>query len=120
MKVLVYSAKDLEIPYLEDANRKKHKLTFLKESLSSKTVMKSVGYDAISVFSADDGSFMTMEKLKDFGVKYMALRSTGYDNVNLNAAARLNIKVANVPDYSPNAIAEHAVALLLALNRKLI
>lgn len=120
MKVLIYSAKDFEVPYLEKANRKKHKLTFLKESLSSETAMKSVGYDAVSIFSADDASLMTMEKLKDFGIKHIALRSTGYDNVNLNAAARLGIGVANVPDYSPNAIAEHAVALLLALNRQLI
>jgi D-lactate dehydrogenase len=120
MKVLVYSAKDFEIPYLEAVNLKKHKLTFIKEPLSSLTVMKSVGYDAISIFSLDDASFMILEKLKDFGVKYITLRSAGYDNVNLNAAARLHIKVANVPAYSPYAIAEHAVALLLALNRKLI
>lgn len=120
MKILVYSAKDFEIPYLEEANGKRHKLTFLKESLSSKTAMNSVGYDAVSIFSADDADLLTLEKLKDFGVKFIALRSTGYDNINLNTAARLGIKVANVPDYSPYAIAEHAVALLQGLNRKLI
>lgn len=120
MKVLVYSAKDFEIPYLEAANKNRHKLTFIKESLTSSTAMKSVGYDAVSIFSADDGSILTLEKLKDFGVKHIALRSTGYDNVNLNVAGRLGLKVANVPAYSPNAIAEHAVALLLAINRKLI
>lgn len=120
MKVLVYSAKDFEIPFLEAANHKKHKLTFLKESLSSKTAMNSVGYDAISIFTADDASLVTLEKLKDFGVKFIALRSTGYDNVNLKTAARLGVKVANVPSYSPHAIAEHAVALLQTLNRKII
>ena len=120
MKVLVYSAKDFEIPYLKEANNKKHQLDFIKEGLSSETAMKAVGYDAISIFSADEACFITIEKLNDFGVKYITLRSVGHDNVNLRAASRLNLRVANVPAYSPYAIAEHAVSLLLALNRKLI
>ncbi|MDU8885672.1 2-hydroxyacid dehydrogenase [Yeosuana sp. MJ-SS3] len=120
MKVLVYSAKNFEVPYLEKANRRKHKLSFIKESLSSDSVMKAIGYDAISIFSADEACYITLEKLKDFGVKYITLRSVGYDNVNLSAASRLHIKVANVPDYSPYSVAEHATGLLLALNRKLI
>ncbi len=120
MKVLVYSSKNFEIPYLEDANKGKHKLTFIKESLSSETAMKAVGFHAISVFSSDILSNTVLEKLKDFGVKYITLRSVGHDNVNLFTAQSLGIKVANVPAYSPNAIAEHAVAILLALNRKLI
>ena len=120
MKVLVYSAKDFEIPYLEEANKRKHKLTFTKEALSTQTAMKADSYDAISIFSADEACVTTVEKLKDFGVKYITLRSAGYDNVNLRTASRLQIRVANVPAYSPYAIAEHAVALLLALNRKLI
>ncbi|OIQ18754.1 2-hydroxyacid dehydrogenase [Lacinutrix sp. MedPE-SW] len=119
MKVLVYSAKEFEIPYLTAANNGKHKLTFIPESLNSKTAIKAVGFDAISIFSSDDANFMVIEKLKEFNIKYITLRSTGYDNANINAASRLNIKVANVPEYSPHAIAEHAVALLLALNRKI-
>ena len=120
MKVLVYSSKDFEIPYLEDANKGKHKLTFIKDSLSSETAMKAVGFHAISVFSSDILSNTVLEKLKDFAVKYITLRSVGHDNVNLFTAQSLGIKVAHVPAYSPNAIAEHAVAMLLALNRKLI
>jgi len=120
MKVLVYSTKDFEIPYLENANNKKHKLTFIKEALSSETAMKAIEHDAISIFSADIADFITIEKLKDFGIKYITLRSVGHDNINLRTASRFNIRVANVPAYSPYAIAEHAVALLLALNRKLI
>lgn len=120
MKILVYSAKGFEIPYLQRANNTQHQLIFTNEALSSQTAMKAVGYDAISIFSADEACFLTIEKLKDFGVKYIALRSVGYDNVNIRAAKRLDIKVANVPAYSPYAIAEHAVALLLTLNRKLI
>jgi D-lactate dehydrogenase len=120
MKVLIYSAKNFEIPYLEKANSRKHELTFIPDALSSETALKAVGYESISIFSADEACFVTIEKLKDFGVKYIALRSVGYDNVNLRAASRLGIKVANVPAYSPYAVAEHAVGLLFALNRKLI
>ncbi len=120
MKVLVFSAKDFEIPYLEAANKGKHELTFIKDGLSSQTAMKVVGYNSISIFSADEACFNTIEKLRDFGVKYIALRSVGYDNVNIRTATRLDIRVANVPEYSPNAIAEHAVGLLLAVNRKFI
>lgn len=120
MKVLIYSAKKFEIPYLESANNRKHKLTFIDEALSSETAIKAIGFDGISIFSSDDASDLVIEKLKDFKVKFIALRSAGYDNVNLKTTSRLNIKVANVPSYSPYAIAEHAVALLLTLNRKLI
>ncbi|WP_281846743.1 2-hydroxyacid dehydrogenase [Olleya namhaensis] len=120
MKVLVFSAKNFEKEYLKNANNKKHKITFTETTLSSKSAIQAVGFDAVSIFSGDKPCGITLEKLKDFGVKYMTLRSAGYDNVNIGAASRLGIKVANVPNYSPNAIAEHAVGLLLALNRKLV
>lgn len=120
MKILIYSSKAFEIPYLKEANKEKHKLTFTEEALSSKTAMSAVGYDAVSIFSADEANVITIEKLNDFGVKYILLRSAGYDNVNLRTALRLGIKVANTPAYSPYSIAEHAVSLLLTLNRKLI
>tara|TARA_R110001583_G_scaffold119513_6_gene270899 strand:+ start:2698 stop:3693 length:996 start_codon:yes stop_codon:yes gene_type:complete len=120
MKVLVYSAKEFDISYLENANGRRHKLTSIDEALSSETAIKAVGFNAVSIFSADDASDIVIEKLKDFGVKYITLRSVGYDNVNLKAANRLGIKVAHVPAYSPYAVAEHAVSLLLAINRNLI
>lgn len=120
MKVLIYSAKKFEIPYIEKANNRKYKLTFVEDALTSKTAIKAVGYDAVSIFSGDQANIITLEKLKDFGVKYITLRSTGFDNVNIRTASRLGFKVANTPEYSPYAIAEHAVSLLLALNRKLI
>lgn len=119
MKVLVYSAKPFEIPYLEASNKGRHELTFIENALSSETAMKAIGYKAISIFSSDDASINVLEKLKDFGVKFITLRSVGHDNINLFAANSFGMKVANVPAYSPNAIAEHAVAILMALNRKL-
>ena len=81
--------------------------------------MMAIGFEAVSIFSADDASEIVLEKLKDFGVQYISLRSAGYDNVNIRVAKRLGMKVANAPDYSPNSVAEHAIALLLALNRKI-
>lgn len=120
MKVLIYSAKEFEIPYLKAANTMGLEMVFTRDRLTTNTAMKSLGYDAISIFSADDASTNVLEKLHDFGIRYIALRSTGYDNVNLKTAAKFKIKVANAPGYSPHAIAEHAIALLLALNRKIV
>ncbi len=120
MKVLVYSAKDYEIPYLRHANNGRHEVTYIKEALDSQTAMKAVGYKAISIFSGDDASLIVLEKLRDFGVKYISIRSAGYNNVHIKAAKRNKLRVANAANYSPYAIAEHAVALLLALNRKII
>lgn len=119
MKTLIYSAKEFEIPYLESANDGIHSFKYVSERLTSKTAMMALGFKAISIFSADEASALVLEKLKDFGVKYITLRSAGYDNVNLVVAKRLGFKVANAPDYSPYAVAEHAIALLLALNRKI-
>ncbi|KAA1242723.1 2-hydroxyacid dehydrogenase [Aquimarina sp. RZ0] len=120
MKILIYSAKDFEIPFLEKANNDVCHIKYVKERLTSKTAMMSLGFDIISIFSADDASSKVLELLKDFGIEYITLRSAGYDNINLKTAQRLGIKVGYTPEYSPHAIAEHAVALLLALNRKLI
>ncbi|WP_190810990.1 2-hydroxyacid dehydrogenase [Flagellimonas sp. S3867] len=120
MKVLVYSAKDFEIPFLERANNGRHEVTYLKEALNLDTAFKSVGYKAISIFSGDDASSIVLETLKGLEVKFISLRSTGYNNVQLKTAQKYKLKVANVPDYSPYAIAEHAVTLLLALNRKIV
>ena len=120
MKILVYSAKDFEIPFLKQATKNKHEIAFTKERLTSQTAMKSLGFNAISIFSADGANPIVLEKLSDFGIKYITLRSTGHDNINSQVAASYNIKVANTPKYSPNAIAEHAIALLLSINRKLV
>ncbi|ADV50298.1 2-hydroxyacid dehydrogenase [Cellulophaga sp. E16_2] len=120
MKILFYSSKDFEIPFLEKANTQNQKITFIKDALTSETALKAAGYKAISIFSGDDASSLVLEKLWDLGVKYITLRSAGHNNVHLEAAKNYGFKVANAPDYSPYAIAEHATALLLALNRKIV
>ena len=120
MKVLVYSAKDFEIKNLEKLNGNKHKLKFVPDVLNSTTAVMAAGYDAISIFSNDDASLVVLEILWDLGVKYITLRSTGYNNVSVKSAKRIGFKVAYAPEYSPNGIAEHTIGMLLALNRKLV
>jgi D-lactate dehydrogenase len=88
--------------------------------LDTETVLQAVGYETISIFSGDDASSIVLEKLWDLGVRFITVRSSGHNNINLKQAKSLGFKVANAPDYSPHAIAEHATALLLALSRKLI
>ena len=120
MKLLIYSAKDYEVPFLKKANTKGHKVKYTKDALDTHTAMQAVGFEAISIFSGDDASLIVLEKLRDFGVKYIALRSVGYNNIHIKSAKRFGLKVANAPEFSPHAIAEHAAGLLLALNRKII
>ena len=72
------------------------------------------------MFTNDDASAQVLRELHSLGVKYIAARSAGYDNIDLLEAEILGMRVANAPGYSPYAVAEHAVALILALNRKLV
>jgi D-lactate dehydrogenase len=120
MKILFYSTKAFEKAFLENANHGKHELHFITEPLSARTVPMAAGFSVISIFTADDASGAVLEELHRIGVKNIATRAAGHDNIDLDAAKGLRIGVANVPDYSPYAIAEHAVALVLSLNRKII
>jgi D-lactate dehydrogenase len=119
VKILYYSSHEFENSFAETANANKNQVTFSEEQLNTSTAHIAEGYNAISVFTSDIVSTEVLDKLHKIGVKYIALRSVGHDHVDLEQAKVLGIKVANVPTYSPYAIAEHAVALLLALNRKL-
>jgi D-lactate dehydrogenase len=119
MKILVYSAKQFEIPFLRKANLLHLDMDFTDKPLNSHTSALAKGYDCISVFTNDDVSAHVLRELNLFGVRYIAARSAGYDNIDIAEAESLGMHVANVPEYSPYAIAEHAVALLLALNRKI-
>lgn len=120
MKILFYSTKDFEKPYLETCNTQKHIISFTPEPLSITTVEMAKNYDVVSIFTNDDASAPLLKALSAIGVKFIALRADGFDNIDIDAANELGITVANVPDYSPNAIAEHAVLLMLALNRKIV
>lgn len=120
MKVIIYSTKNFERKYLSASNTDKHTVLMEPEALSVKTADLAKGFDAVSIFSNDDASAPVLEKLKAAGVKYIAIRAAGYDQTDLAKAKALGFRVANVPEYSPYAIAEHAVALMMALNRKIV
>lgn len=120
MKTLFYSTKNFEIPYLYTANQMGKEAVFIKERLSLQTVNKAAGFKAISIFTEDDASVKVLEELCKNGTRFVAVRAAGYDNIDLKKAKELGMLVANVPEYSPHAIAEHAVGLMLALNRKIV
>ena len=120
MKTLVYSSHDFDKPFLIEAAKDKHELEFTEESLDPDTAILAKDFEAVALFTSDNASEEVLQKLNDAGIKFIALRSAGHDHIDLDKAAKLNMKVANVPAYSPYAIAEHGVALLMALNRKII
>ena len=120
MDVLVYSTHKFEKEFLLNANGGRHNLKFVDVQLNSTTSYLAKDSKAVSIFVNDDASAEVLDILHSSGVRFLALRSAGYNNVNLEKARQLGFKVARVPAYSPYAVAEHAVALMLALNRKLI
>ena len=118
MDVLVYDSHSYDRQFLEAANRGRHKLDFTTSQLDLQTATLAQGHGAICIFVNDDGSAPVLERLATLGVRGIALRSTGFNNVDLEAARRLGITVMRVAYYSPYAVAEHAVALLQTLNRR--
>ncbi len=119
MKISVFSAKPFERAYLSEAAGTAHALRFIEANLTAATAALAQGTEAVAIFSTDDASAAVLDALAAHGVRYLTIRATGHDQVDLAHAQRLGLRVANVPEYSPHAIAEHAVALILALNRKL-
>lgn len=120
MKILMYSSYEFDRPIIENAMHGKLEFVYTDQPLNENTVNLAEGFEAISLFTPDNASATILEKLYFNGVRYIALRSVGYDYIDLKRARALGIKVANVPTYSQYSVAEHAVALLIALNRKII
>jgi len=120
MKTIIYSARKFEREFIINANADKHELEFVELSLNQHTVHFAAGAQAISIFVNDDASEKVLEELNKVGIKFITLRSAGYNHVDLKKAKQLGIKVTRVPSYSPYAVAEHTIALMLTLNRKLI
>ncbi len=120
MKAVAYSIKPFEKEFLAKANQKKHDITLISNPLNIETAVYAEGKDAIIVFTNDDVSAPVIDKLAQLGVKFIVTRSVGTDHIDKDAAGKNSIKLSNVPSYSPQAIAEHAVTLAMALNRKLI
>ncbi len=120
MRVAVYSSHSFELKYLQSANLSTgHDLRLLDFRLTVETANLAQGCEVVSAFANDDLSASVLEKLSGAGVKLIALRSVGYNHVDLAAAQRLGLQIVRVPEYSPYSVAEHAVALLQTLNRKI-
>lgn len=119
MNVAIFSTKYYEREYLDKYNRDgKHQLTYFEIALNADTIAKAKGFDAVCIQLTDKLDTSVITHLSKYGIKLIDLRSAGYDNVDLEAAAKNKIKVMRVPAYSPQAIAEHATALILTLDRK--
>jgi D-lactate dehydrogenase len=120
MKVAFFSTKAYDRQSFEEANANyHHELTFFDTQLNPKTAILAAEFPAVCMFVNDMADAATLELLASGGTRLLALRSAGFNNVDLQRAAELGIKVVRVPAYSPYAVAEHAVALVLMLNRKL-
>lgn len=120
MKVAVFSTKPYDERYLRDANKAfKHDLAFFEARLSQQTLLLARGFSAVCVFVHDELSAPVLTALKKLGVGWVALRCAGFNNVDLNRASELGLRVVRVPAYSPHSVAEHTLALILALNRKI-
>ncbi len=120
MIIAVFDTHRFDRAALEKQNaRRGHDLRFFSARLEQKTAKLAAGCQAVCVFVNDVLDRPTLTTLHENGVRLIALRCAGYNQVDLAAARDLGLTVARVPDYSPYAVAEHAVALLLALNRKL-
>ncbi len=120
MEVAVFSTKPYDRQFLTETNaRFGHKLTFFAPHLSVETAVLADGFPAVCPFVNDHLDRPTLERLAAQGTRLIALRCAGFNNVDLTAAKELGLTVARVPAYSPHAVAEHTVALILALNRKI-
>ena len=120
MKVAVFSAKPYDRQFLTEVNQQHdHELEFFQPTLDEHTVALAQGFEAVCVFVNDRLNRQTIEALSQQGVKLIALRCAGYNNVDLDAAEEFKLDVVRVPAYSPYAVAEHAIALILTLNRKI-
>jgi D-lactate dehydrogenase len=117
-RVAFFDAKPYDIEYFDGMNKKfGFELKYFKGHLTEDTVPLAKGFDAVCLFVNDTVTPAIVDALKGFGVGLIALRSAGYNNVDLKAAYG-KVHVVRVPAYSPYAVAEHAMALILALNRK--
>lgn len=117
MKIAFFSTKSYDREFF-DRYLSSHEIIYFEAPLNEQTVNLAKGCNAICLFVNDKLNAVVLKKLSTAGIKLAALRCAGFNNVDLVAAKANNISIVRVPAYSPHAVAEHAVALLLTLNRK--
>ena len=120
MKIAIYSTKSYDRKYIELINAKYNfDLEFFDFMLNESTARLAEHCEVVCIFVNDNGSRKVLEKLARLGVKIVALRCAGFNNVDLKAAQELGIQVVRVPAYSPEAVAEHTIGLMMTLNRRI-
>lgn len=120
MKLAVYSTKQYDKKYLDHVNERfGFEIEYFDFLLTERTAINADACEAVCIFVNDDASRPVLEILSAQGVKIIALRCAGFNNVDLAAAAELGLKVVRVPAYSPEAVAEHAVGMMMTLNRRI-
>jgi D-lactate dehydrogenase len=121
MQVMMFSSKSYDEDYFGEENRRsfKHEIVFQEAKLTAQTASLAAGSPAVCAFVNDHLDRAVLETLHDGGTKYIAMRCAGFNNVDLDAAKELGLKVVRVPAYSPHAVAEHTLTLLMALNRRI-
>ena len=119
MKIAFFSTQPYDIPFFESANQAfGHELVFFTQALEPATIGLAAGAQAVCLFVNDQASEASIAALAKLGVSTIALRCAGFNNIDMEAAKKAGIRVCRVGAYSPEAVAEHATALLLTLTRK--
>lgn len=119
MKTVCFSTHDFEKKYLELWTKKYNlDVLFLDSKLNKETAKLAMGFQCVSCWANDDLSEATLKEFQQYGIELISLRSAGFSNLDIEVAKKLHLTVTRVPAYSPQAIAEHTLGLLMCLNRK--
>ncbi len=120
MKMIMFNTKKYDQQSFAQAlEGSKHTIRYVEAKLSIETVKLAAGYECICIFVNDIADAEVIRELAENGTKFIALRCAGFNNVDLHAARKHGVCVARVPEYSPFGVAEHALALMMSLNRKI-
>lgn len=120
MKIMFYDTKPYDKIWFQPMGEEMgFKIKFQEVKLNEDTAVLARNYDAVCIFVNDDARKETIQVLKEIGIKTILLRCAGFNNVDLKAAQEAGIQVLRVPSYSPEAVAEYTMGLLLAVNRKI-
>lgn len=120
MKIIAYGVRPDEIDGFNEFSKKyDHEVTFVSEIFSPESAPLAEGYEGISILGNCKANRQALEIISNYGIKFMASRSAGTNNIDLEACKELGIKATHVPAYSPNSVSEFTVGLILTLTRKL-
>jgi len=117
MNIAFFNTKTYEQEYFDRYNTH-HNINYYPVPLNEHTASLAANNEAVCCFVNDNINAVAIQQLRDAGIRLIALRCAGFNNVDLKSASHAGIKIVRVPAYSPHAVAEHAVALILTLNRK--